>query len=83
MKFNWSEMSSSQKSEAIVLTVLPAIALIFIALDMTGKWANNLHYLVLGVLSLYEGITGWNKNRKFAIMELVASVFLAANAFIS
>ena len=83
MKSNWNEMDASQKREAIVLTVLPAIALIFIILDMTGKWTNNIHYLMLAILSVYEGITGWNKNRKMAILELVAALFLAANAFIS
>lgn len=82
MKFNWNEMDASQKKEAIVLTVLSAIALIFIVLDMTGTWANNIAYLVLGILSLYEGITGWNKNRKWAILELIAAVFMAVNAFI-
>lgn len=83
MKFNWNEMNASQKQEAIVLTVMPAIALIFIVLDMTGIWVNHISYLILAILSLYEGITGWNKNRKMAILELVAAFFLAANAFIS
>ena len=82
MKLDWNEMDASQKKEAIVLTVMAAIALIFIALDRTGIWTNNIAYLVFGILSLYEGITGWNKNRKWAILELVAAVFMAVNAFI-
>ena len=82
MKLDWNEMDASQKKEAIVLTVMAAIALIFIALDRTGTWTNNIAYLVFGILSLYEGITGWNKNRKWAILELVAAVFMAVNAFI-
>ena len=82
MKYNWNEMDASQKKEAIVLTVMPMIALIFIILDITGMWVNNIAYLVLSILALYEGITGWNKNRKFAILELIAAVFMVANAFI-
>ena len=82
MKLDWNEMDASLKKEAILLTVMAAIALIFIVLDRTGTWANNIAYLVFGILSLYEGITGWNKNRKWAILELVAAVFMAVNAFI-
>ena len=82
MKQNWNEMSPSQKKETIVLTVMSLIALIFIVLDMTGKWPNNLHYLALCALSLFEGVISWNKNRKMAIWELVAAALFAANAFI-
>lgn len=82
MKSDWNKMDASQKKEAIVLTVMPAIALIFIVLDRTETWKNNIAYLVLAILSVYEGITGWNKNRKMAILELIAALFLAANAFL-
>ena len=83
MKSNWIEMNASQKQESIVLTVMPSIALIFFALAISGIWVNNIAHLVLAILSLYEGIIGWNKNRKMAILELVAALFLAAIAFIS
>lgn len=82
MKSDWNKMDASQKKEAIVLTVMPAIALIFIVLDRTEMWKNNIAYLVLAILSVYEGITGWNKNRKMAILELISALFLAANAFL-
>lgn len=35
MKSDWNKMDASQKKEAIVLTAMPAIALIFIVLDRT------------------------------------------------
>ena len=82
MKFNWNEMSAFQKIETIVLLVLALIALIFVILDQTGKWANNLHHLVLCAMCLFECYTGWNKNRKMAIWELVAAAFFAVYAFI-
>ena len=79
----WNEMSAAQKTEMIVILVLGAIALGFIVLDETGTWKNNLHYIALSVLSVYECYVSWNKNRKMAILELVAAVFLAASAFLS
>ena len=79
----WNEMSADQKTEVIVILVLGAITLGFIVLDETGTWKNNLHYIALGVLSVYECIMSWNKNRKMAILELVAAVFLAASAFMN
>ena len=82
MKFNWNEMNASQKRETVVLIVLTLIALVFVVLDLSGKWPNNISYLVLSVLSVFEAIVGWNKNRKMAILELVAAAFFAANALI-
>ena len=81
MKFNWKEMTPAQKRDALVLTILPLIAVPFLALDMTGKWPNNITYLLLSVLSLYEGVVGWNKNRKMAIVEFVLAVVFAINGF--
>ena len=83
MKFDWNGMDASQKKETIVLNVMSVISLIFIILDVTGAWANNISFLALSILSLYEGIMGWNRNRKWAILELIATVFLTANIFIS
>lgn len=83
MKMKWNEMSAAQKTEVIVSLVLCAIALGFFVLDETGTWKNNLHYIALSVLSVYECYVSWNKNRKMAILELVAAVFLAASAFLS
>lgn len=83
MKFDWNGMDASQKKETIVLIVMSVISLIFIILDVTGAWANNISFLALSILSLYEGIMGWNRNRKWAILELIATVFLTANIFIS
>ena len=83
MKFDWNGMDASQKKETIVLIVMSVISLIFIILDVTGAWANNISFLALSILSLYEGIMGWNRNRKWAILELIAAVFLTANIFIS
>lgn len=83
MKFDWTGMDASQKKETIVLIVMSVISLIFIILDVTGAWANNISFLALSILSLYEGIMGWNRNRKWAILELIAAVFLTANIFIS
>ena len=82
MKSSWKEMSPSQKREALVSLVLAAIAMIFVILDMSGKWANNIHYLVLSALSLYEGIVSWNRNRKMAILEFVVAAIFVANAFV-
>ena len=82
MNMKWNEMSASEKTEVIVSIVLCAIALVFIVLDSTGTWKNNCHLLVLSVLSVYECCTSWNKNRKMAILELVAAVFLAVTAFL-
>ena len=81
MKFNWKEMNPSQKRETIVLFVLTAIALVFAILDLSGKWPNNLCYITLAVLSVFEGVFSWNKNRKMAILEFVAAAFFAANTF--
>ena len=83
MKFDWNGMDASQKKETIVLIVMSVISLIFIILDVTGAWANNISFLALSILSPYEGIMGWNRNRKWAILELIAAVFLTANIFIS
>lgn len=82
MNMKWNEMSASEKSEVIVSIVLCALALVFIVLDAAGTWKNNGHLLVLSVLSVYECCTSWNKNRKMAILELVAAVFLAVTAFL-
>ena len=82
MKMNWNEMSAAQKNEMIVSIVLCAIALVFIVLDATGAWKNNFHLLVLSVLSVYECCVSWNKNRKMAILELVAAALLAVCAFL-
>ena len=82
MKMKWNEMSASEKTEVIVSLVLCALALVFIVLDAAGTWKNNGHLLVLSVLSVYECCTSWNKNRKMAILELVAAVFLAVTAFL-
>ena len=79
----WNEMSADQKTEVIVTLVMGVIPLAFIVLDVTGVWKNNLHYIALSVLSVYECIMSWNKNRKMAILELVAAVFLAASAFLN
>ena len=79
----WNEMSAAQKTEVIVTLVMGVITLAFIVLDVTGVWKNNLHYIALSVLSVYECIMSWNKNRKMAILELVAAVFLAASAFLN
>ena len=82
MNMKWNEMSASEKTEVIVSLVLCALALVFIVLDAAGTWKNNGHLLVLSVLSVYECCTSWNKNRKMAILELVAAVFLAVTAFL-
>ena len=79
----WNEMNTAQKSEVIVTLVLGVLSLVFIILDETGTWKNSLHYIALSVLSVYECIMSWNKNRKIAILELVAAVFLAASAFLN
>ena len=82
-KMKWNEMNAAQKSEVIVTLVLGVVSLVFIILDETGTWKNSLHYIALSVLSVYECIMSWNKNRKMAILELVAAVFLAASAFLN
>ena len=82
MKKKWNEMSASQKKELVVTYALGVLALLFIALDASGVWKNNGHYLVLSVLSVYECCMSWNRNRKMAILELVAAAFLAVSAFL-
>ena len=82
MKLNWNEMSPAQKKETIVLTILALVGMIFVILDLSGKWPNGIYYLFLSVMSLFEGVTGWNKNRKLAITELVLAVIFALNFFI-
>ena len=82
MKFNWNEMSTAQKVEAIVLTVLAVIASIFAILELTGKWPNNLAYLIIAAGSVFEAVMSWNKNRKMALLELVAAAFFVSNAFL-
>ena len=74
-------MTPAQKTETIVTLAAAAIALIFAILDLSGKWPNNLCYLTLSALSVFEACTGWNKNRKIAILELVAAAVLALSAF--
>ena len=82
MKTSWNEMTTAQKIEAIVLTVLFLFAAVFAILDWSGKWPNNLAYLFFGADSLFEGIMNWNRNRKLAILEVVAAVFFFANGFL-
>lgn len=82
MKFNWKEMTPAQKRDALVSIILPLLALPFLVLDITGKWPNNITFFFLSALSLYEGIVGWNKNRKMAILEFVLVVVFAAVGFI-
>ena len=76
MKFNWNEMSPAQKRESIIVLVLAMIGMVFAILDLSGKWPNNLTYLAISVLSLFEGITAWNKNRKLAVTDLVVGIVL-------
>lgn len=82
MKFSWNEMSPAQKKETIVLLVLAMIGFVLVILDLTGIWSNNLLYPVLTVLSLFEGVTSWNKNRKAAIMEFVCAAFFSVYTFL-
>lgn len=82
MKFKWNEMSPAQKKETIITVGLAIIGLIFILLDLTGVYPNKLHYPVLCVMSLYEGVASWNKNRKIAITEFVCAAFFAAYTFL-
>ena len=79
----WDEGSADQEAEVMGTLVMGVITLAFIVLGVTGVWKNNLHYIALSVLSVYECIMSWNKNRKMAILELVAAVFLAASAFLN
>ena len=82
MKSSWNKMSSAQKKETIVLTVLVLIGMIFAILDLSGKWPNNFYCLFLSVMSLFEGIISWKKNRKLAIAEFICAVLFALNLFI-
>ena len=81
MDQKWSEMSKQKKIETVVALALTAVALVFVVLDLSGNWGNNLCYLILAVLSAYEAVVAWKVNRKMAIAELVVAVCLLFNAF--
>ena len=81
MDQKWSEMSKQKKIETVVVLALTAVALVFAVLDLSGNWENNLCYLMLAILSVYEAVVAWKVNRKMAIAELVVAVCLLFNAF--
>lgn len=74
MNKKWSEMTPAEKKLTIALYVYAAIALVFVVLDMTGVWKNEIHTIMISIFFLGEGIVTWKKNTKMAILDFVLAI---------
>ena len=74
MKKEWSKMTPTEKKLMVLLCIYVAIALVFVALDLSGMWKNKVYKYMTVVFCLGEGVVEWKKNRKMALLDLVLAV---------
>lgn len=74
MKKEWSKMTTTEKKLMVLLCIYVAIALVFVALDLSGMWKNKVYKYMTVVFCLGEGVAEWKKNRKMALLDLVLAV---------
>lgn len=81
MNKKWSEMSPAEKKKLIVLCICAAIALVFIVLDLSGTWKNEVGQYMLSAYFVIEGAVTWKKSKKMAILDIVLGIVLLAGTF--
>ena len=81
MNKKWSEMTPAEKKKLIFLCIYAAIALVFIILDLSGVWKNEVGQYMLCVYFVIEGVVTWKKSKKMAILDIVLGIVLLLGTF--
>lgn len=79
MNLNWNERTPLEKFLFILQCVGCVILVISLLPMITGKTQernNDLFYLFIGFEGILESIVQWNRNRKMAILYLLASIIV-------
>lgn len=81
MKKNWSELSSAEKKLFVLLCIYVVIGLVFVALDLSGVWKNEISRYMLAIFCLVEGVVEWKKNWKMSLVNFALAILFLLNAF--
>lgn len=78
MKSNWKDMNKKEKAIFFVYCILALIGVVAAIVDINGKWAHAdlVWMIIVSIMLVFECIQSWNKNRKFAILELIGGVIM-------
>ena len=85
MKSKWNEMSKEEKVLYVVYCVLCVVTAIFALADFSNDWkySDVLWMISVSLLLAVECKTTWNKNRKFALIELAGGVIMLISGIVS
>ena len=79
MNTNWKDMTKQEKVRFWIYCVLAVIGAGFAVADTSGTWKHaDLGWLACVIVAVVmECMENWNKNRKRAILEIVAGLIVA------
>ncbi len=84
MKERWTNMTTRNRIINALIIVLSVVVIVLAALQLLDIWEDsiNVYEPLIGVVLLLQAILFWNKNRKIAIFQLSAAVFIFACAIV-
>lgn len=74
-------MNKTEKGIFIVYCILGLVGIIFAIMDVLGRWghADIFWMAIIAVALVIECTQNWNKNRKWAILELIGGIIMLAS----
>ena len=84
MKERWNNMTTRDRIINALIIILSVAVIVLAALQLLGIWENsiNVYEPLIGVVLLLQAKLFWKKNRKIAIFQLFAAVFIFACAIV-
>ena len=84
MKARWNNMTTQDRIINVLIIILSVAVIALAALQLLGIWEDsiNVYEPLLGVILLLQANLFWNQNRKIAVFQLLAAVFVFVCAFV-
>ena len=84
MKERWNKMTIQDRIINVLIIILSVAVIALAALQLLGIWEDsiNVYEPLLGVILLLQANLFWNQNRKIAVFQLLAAVFVFVCAFV-
>jgi len=84
MKERWNKMTMQDRIINVLIIILSVAVIALAALQLLGIWEDsiNVYEPLLGVILLLQANLFWNQNRKIAVFQLLAAVFVFVCAFV-
>ena len=84
MKARWNNMTTRDRIINVLIIVLSVAVIALAALQLLGIWEDsiNVYEPLIGVVLLLQAKLLWNKNRRIALFQLFAAVFIFACAIV-